>query len=307
MLQSEWHPVARSSDVNPIASVRLLQEDLVVWRSGGQLSAWRDLCVHRGTKLSLGSVRGNTLVCAYHGWAYEPGGRCVHIPAHPEQAIPPRACATTYPCCEQQGLVWVALKEPSQAPPRLECWEDPNFRTILCGPYPFQAAAPRVLENFLDVAHFPFVHEGLLGTQDRAEIAPYEVELGPDGLTVRDLRVYQPDPDGTGRPAEVSYTYRVPRPLSAWLSKGDSFYLYLGVCPHDERNSTAFMLLSLNYAHDQSEEQLRAFQDRIVAQDRPIVESQRPELLPLDLQAELHLRSDRTAIAYRQWLRQLEA
>ena len=46
-------------------------------------------------------------------------------------------------------------------------------------------------------------------------------------------------------------------------------------------------------------------QDKIVGQDRPIVESQRPELLPLDLQAELHLRSDRTAIAYRKWLTDL--
>ena len=43
----------------------------------------------------------------------------------------------------------------------------------------------------------------------------------------------------------------------------------------------------------------------ITLQDVPIVESQRPELLPLDLQAELHLGSDRTAIAYRKWLREL--
>jgi phenylpropionate dioxygenase-like ring-hydroxylating dioxygenase large terminal subunit len=43
----------------------------------------------------------------------------------------------------------------------------------------------------------------------------------------------------------------------------------------------------------------------ILDEDRAIVESQRPELLPLDLQAELHLRSDRVAIAYRTWLRQL--
>jgi len=46
-------------------------------------------------------------------------------------------------------------------------------------------------------------------------------------------------------------------------------------------------------------------QDTIFAQDLPILESQRPELLPLDLQAELHLRSDRTALAYRTWLRRL--
>jgi hypothetical protein len=42
-----------------------------------------------------------------------------------------------------------------------------------------------------------------------------------------------------------------------------------------------------------------------IAERTSIVESQRPELLPLDLQAELHLRSDRTAIAYRKWLKQL--
>lgn len=63
--------------------------------------------------------------------------------------------------------------------------------------------------------------------------------------------------------------------------------------------------MAMNYGHDIPEADLIAWQDRIFAQDRPIVESQRPELLPLDLQAELHLRSDRTAIAYRRWLRQL--
>jgi phenylpropionate dioxygenase-like ring-hydroxylating dioxygenase large terminal subunit len=63
------------------------------------------------------------------------------------------------------------------------------------------------------------------------------------------------------------------------------------------------MWMAMNSGHDVPEAELVAYQDRIFAQDQPIVESQRPELLPLDLQAELHLRSDRAAIAYRQWLR----
>ena len=63
--------------------------------------------------------------------------------------------------------------------------------------------------------------------------------------------------------------------------------------------------MAMNYGHDISEQELINWQDRIFAQDRPILQSQRPELLPLDLQAELHLRSDRTAIAYRRWLNQL--
>ncbi|HAH01381.1 MAG TPA: hypothetical protein DCL75_21610 [Ktedonobacter sp.] len=64
------------------------------------------------------------------------------------------------------------------------------------------------------------------------------------------------------------------------------------------------MYVAMDYG-DLSDEQVRKFQDDIIKQDIPIVESQRPELLPLDLQAELHLRSDRTAIAYRKWLKEL--
>jgi vanillate O-demethylase monooxygenase subunit len=63
--------------------------------------------------------------------------------------------------------------------------------------------------------------------------------------------------------------------------------------------------MAMDYGHEVPEEALIGFQDRVAAQDRAIVESQRPELLPLDLQAELHLRSDRMAIAYRKWLREI--
>ncbi|MGI9622074.1 MAG: aromatic ring-hydroxylating dioxygenase subunit alpha, partial [Acidimicrobiales bacterium] len=48
-----------------------------------------------------------------------------------------------------------------------------------------------------------------------------------------------------------------------------------------------------------------AYIDEIVYQDLPVVESQRPELLPLDPKAEFHVKADATAIAYRRWLREL--
>jgi phenylpropionate dioxygenase-like ring-hydroxylating dioxygenase large terminal subunit len=65
------------------------------------------------------------------------------------------------------------------------------------------------------------------------------------------------------------------------------------------------MWMLMNHSYDVPEQELREFQDGVAMQDLPIVESQRPELLPLDLQAELHLRSDRLAIAYRTWLGKL--
>jgi len=48
----------------------LLEEDLVLWRVGEKIHAWRDLCLHRGTRLSLGKVEDQTLICPYHGWTY---------------------------------------------------------------------------------------------------------------------------------------------------------------------------------------------------------------------------------------------
>ena len=151
------------------------------------------------------------------------------------------------------------------------------------------------------------MHEGLLGDPKRPEIADYEPVVEPDGLTAKGIAVWKPDPDGTGVSSLVTYTYRVLRPLTAYLAKesaGNRLAIFMSVSPLDEIAILAWMLSAINYAHDKADE-VKAFQDKIVSQDIPVVESQRPELLPLDLQAELHLRSDRMSIAYRKWLREV--
>jgi phenylpropionate dioxygenase-like ring-hydroxylating dioxygenase large terminal subunit len=309
VLLNDWHVVARSSDTRAgeVRAARLLGQDLVLWRSKSDagVSAWLDLCVHRGAKLSGGRVNGECLACPYHGWTYNASGQCVRVPAHPTQPPPARAHTTTYQVTEKYGLVWVCLGAPTSAIPVFPEWDDPAFRKVDSGPYIFKAQGPRVIENFLDVGHFPFVHAGFLGDPCHTEVGDYEVETSPEGVLARDIGVWQPDPDGTGQSAEVKYTYRVLRPLTAYFQKtltDQKFSIFNCVTPVDERESASWMIMALNYASETSDEQLRTFQDVVSGQDVPIVESQRPELLPLDLQAELHLRSDRTTIAYRKWL-----
>ena len=87
-----------------VLSARLLGQGLVLWRNkeGGALCAWRDLCVHRGAKLSQGRVQDECLVCPYHGWNYDASGRCVKIPAQPSQPPPARAQATVYRVTEKR-------------------------------------------------------------------------------------------------------------------------------------------------------------------------------------------------------------
>jgi phenylpropionate dioxygenase-like ring-hydroxylating dioxygenase large terminal subunit len=315
LLRHEWLAVAWSSSVKAgeLLSVRLLGRDVVLWREPGGIHAWEDLCIHRGAKLSLGQVRNGCVICPYHFWRYDSSGKCVFIPSHPDQLPPLKARANVFHAGEKYGIVWVALDSPSHEIPSFSEGEDASFRKVRAGPYRFRAKGPRIIENFLDVAHLPFVHAGLLGDPSRAQIEDYEVETTPQGILARDIKIWQPDPDGTGNPARVLYDYTVERPLTASFRKrqqGKRFAMLDTVTPVEggtdrDEESLAWVVLALNYADDATDEDLRRFQDKVSLQDKAIVESQRPELLPLDLQAELHLRSDRMAIAYRRWLKEV--
>jgi len=311
VLRAQWFVVAESAEIpigQPIAR-RLLGGDVVLWREGEQLHAWQDLCIHRGAKLSLGTVRNECLVCPYHAWEYDGAGRCVHIPSQPERVPPLRARANVFRVVERYGLVWVCVGDTAVEVPAFPLAEQGEYRAFLCGPYRFEAKGPRLIENFLDVGHLAIVHAGLLGDAAHAGIAEYEVEAGSAegaGPAARGIRIHQPDPDGTGQAAEVIYDYQVHAPLTASFVKSQgASRLFMGytITPTEENTGIAWAVFAMNYGFDIPIESLRAFQDKVAMQDKAVVESQRPELLPLDLQEELHLRSDRMAIEYRRWLK----
>ena len=153
LLLGQWLAIAWSREIEPgtLLGRRLMGLDLVLWRSGETLHCWRDLCMHRGARLSLGTVRTPTsesnetpaiqdcLVCPYHAWEYAPSGQCVHIPAQPGLTPPDKARATTYSVKERYGVVWVALDEPRGPLPDFQIAEEPAYRTVLAGPYRFYA------------------------------------------------------------------------------------------------------------------------------------------------------------------------
>ena len=125
---------------------------------GGKALAFQDLCIHRGSKLSLGRIESNELVCAYHGWTYDGEGVCVKMPAHPEQKPALRARVRNYNVREKYGFVWICLGSSASDIGEFPEWDDNSFRKIYCGPYEAKASGPRLVENFQDVAHLPLVN-----------------------------------------------------------------------------------------------------------------------------------------------------
>jgi phenylpropionate dioxygenase-like ring-hydroxylating dioxygenase large terminal subunit len=318
VLLDDWHPVADSASLAAGASraVKLLGRELVVWRTADCVAhAADDRCPHRGTRLSIGCVDGQELVCAYHGWRFAPMGQCVRIPAHPELSPPESARLTLHHACERYGLVWVCAGEPRGNVAPFPEYGNERLRKVVCGPYAVETSGPRIVENFLDMAHFPFVHAGILGEEPRNEVRDYEVGRfddgeGGDGIRATGCFFWQPQTNSLAHGGcEVEYTYRVVRPLTAILTKvpesGNGFHeaISLHVQPVAEDSSIVWIVLALT--NDlQGDETLRAFQDRIFLQDKPILENQVPKRLPLERRIEIPVRADRLSLAYRDYLRQ---
>jgi phenylpropionate dioxygenase-like ring-hydroxylating dioxygenase large terminal subunit len=317
VLLNDWYPVAGSLRLatGVLVPVRLLDRELVLWRgSDGEAHAWQDRCPHRGTRLSIGRIEADQVICAYHGWRFAASGRCIRFPALPELTPPPNACARAYRVEERYGLIWVCVGSPTHPIPPFSEYDDPDLRKVLCGPYEVATSGPRIIENFLDMAHFPFVHAGILGEEPETAVCDYKVDALDDrargvGILATECFFWQPRTNTLALTGTVvEYTYRVVRPLTAILTKlsegqsGVREAISLHVHPVTEETSVVWIVLALTN-FQQSESELRAFQDTIFSQDLPILENQVPKRLPLEQGADMPIRSDRMSMAYRSYLR----
>jgi vanillate O-demethylase monooxygenase subunit len=318
MLRGCWHPVAFSSDLadRPIHA-DLLGEPLVLWRAPGQVLAMSDVCVHRGTALSLGWVSGATLVCPYHGWQYAADGRCVAIPQLADPArVPAKARVPAFSAQERYGLIWVALDEPRWPLPEVPELDDRTWTLVSAGPYRWRCDAARQVENFTDFGHFPWVHPGLLGDPDRPVVPAHQVRIQdnvlhytivrPEAGNSEDFPVFGNEQQG---PPERRSRYELHLPYTivlrlGWGGERGMVYFFASQ-PAGADRSVGYVVIGRNYNTEQPAQVLRDFEDTIFGQDQLVVESQRPERVPFDLADELHLKFDAVAVAYRKAMRAL--
>lgn len=313
-LVNQWHVVARSEDLDGSKpkAVRLLGEDLVLWRDeSGGVHAWKDYCGHRGARLSLGCVKQGQIECPYHGWRYDRHGDCIFVPAHPDRAGPSsERLIFRHFAREQFGFIWASLEQPDRPLPDFSQWEDSSYRKFFAGPYHYKANALRALENFIDASHFPFVHANLNGLPDAPEpLKKYTVSLDDRGLHSSEISVFQPYGDHRAIPVTARYKYSVFNPTTAYFKKKtgetERFCTFFNATPVDETECIIWLIVAINFGPDLTLEQILSRQNIVFEQDRHIVEAQRPARLPLDPKAEMHVNSDRMALEYRRWLKNL--
>ena len=216
------------------------------------------------------------------------------------------------PISLRHGFVWTSLGAPNgEVFPIVEA-EEADRRIVACGVVKVRASGLRVIENFLDMAHFPFVHTDILGAEPHTEVPYYNVEIrrDVDEVWATNCQFFQPQAALSATEGVMAqYIYRVMTPFTTLLYKtcpsaeGRWDLICLFVQPVEPGLSRAhpimFLIDDVSTTTD-----LVHFQQTIFLQDRIILENQRPILLPLEPRAEIPTRADATSIAYRRWLKE---
>ncbi|MES2262699.1 MAG: aromatic ring-hydroxylating dioxygenase subunit alpha [Pseudomonadota bacterium] len=176
---NEWYVAAFGNEIGrePLART-LLGKRIVMFRTeGGTPVALADRCAHRAFPLSRGTLEGDTLVCAYHGFRYDAKGDCIEVPSAAK--CPQGVGVAQYRMIESGPLVWIWMGDPALADPlRLpeQAWlTQPDWETS-SGYYALKSNYVSMHENLLDLTHLSFLHASTIGTPDYAK-APFRTEI----------------------------------------------------------------------------------------------------------------------------------
>ncbi|CDX29535.1 Phenylpropionate dioxygenase [Mesorhizobium sp. ORS 3359] len=216
------------------------------------------------------------------------------------------------PAQERYGCIWTTLGRPNKDIFDIAESHEADRRFVPCGWVRMRASGLRVVENFLDMAHFPFVHTDILGSEPHTEVPRYlsEIRRDVDEVWATNCTFFQPRIAATESSGDfVHLTYRVPSPFVVTLyrvcpsapDRLDAIALFIQ--PIEEALCRAQPVMYLVDATS-TDTALLNFEQVIFLQDRIIVENQRPLLLPLEPRLEIPTRADGSSVAYRRWLKE---
>ncbi|HEY1488710.1 MAG TPA: Rieske 2Fe-2S domain-containing protein [Micromonosporaceae bacterium] len=224
-----------------------------------------------------------------------------------------------YGLIERWGLLWLAPSEPL-----VDLFDDPDVEDAdyvgaWLPPARTNVAAGIVADNFLDVAHFPFVHAGTFGADEEPYVPPYEVTTEPYGC--RSIQVQWFDNPGDPGVAEgirplrqrrrATYVYRAPFQLMLRLEELDAgavktiLFFAQPETLTSTRIYTKMLLHGIGGVADPAPDVVAAevaFEEAVLAEDLALQREMTIEGLPLTMRTELHVRADRLGVTLRRIL-----
>ena len=224
LVRGLWYVALLGADLRPGRMVHktLLGEPVLIGRGrDGRVFALRDICPHRGIPLHYGRFDGDTIACCYHGWRFDRGGGCVEIPSLREgqEVDLAKIRCGTYPCVEQQGLVWIYFPRPDQAatepaqPPRMPVFSD-DARPAAAIMQPFPCSTDHAAFGLMDPTHAGFVHTSWWFKHQATKLRPKEKQFEPIELGWRMVRHRLPPQNLIykllGRHVETEISYKLP-------------------------------------------------------------------------------------------------
>jgi phenylpropionate dioxygenase-like ring-hydroxylating dioxygenase large terminal subunit len=303
-------------------------------RPSDDLPAWRGCQMNASTKCAdpvilnlwhvIGDVQGMRPNTLYRtalleeavSFAIDTSGVCLAWRSRPTDQdgapIDPAHIGDMLPTMAAYGCVWTSLGRPAADIFPIPEYAETRRRNVNAGTIGVNVSAPRAIENFLDMGHFPYVHTDVLGAEPHTEVKEYDVEISSDRdeIVATRCRFFQPKSSvASTEGGDIEYVYRVPHPYCSVLYKtshvDESRLDVIGIFaqPIDQERIRAHMMLCL-VDEDNNETAIRHFQQMIFGQDKPILENQFPKRLPLDPRAETPIRADKSSVAYRRWLSQ---
>ncbi|MDP6964559.1 MAG: aromatic ring-hydroxylating dioxygenase subunit alpha [Acidimicrobiales bacterium] len=179
VLQNHWYAVGTSDSLDfEVLSVRLLSKKFVLWRTpDGEIGAALDSCPHRQAPLSKGTLEEGCLRCPYHGWLFGDKGRCLEVPSAKEGlSAPPKANLEFLNAQEKYGLIWVCPGEPLAPIPEVAADRDESFTRINTEMQIWNVDSTRMIDNMLDISHFPYTHRGTFGIEQETVVPKIKLE-----------------------------------------------------------------------------------------------------------------------------------
>ncbi|GAA1687943.1 aromatic ring-hydroxylating dioxygenase subunit alpha [Microbacterium sediminicola] len=162
LLRSYWQPAALVSEMpgeRPVKAIRIMSEDLVLFKKRQGWGLISRYCAHRGVDLSYGRLEEDGVRCLYHGWLYDGEGRCVEQPAEPDHSqFLGKIRIANYPCVEKNGIIFTYMGAGDPPPfPDYDCFVAPEEYTFAFKGL-WECNWLQGLEGGIDPSHVSFLH-----------------------------------------------------------------------------------------------------------------------------------------------------